>query len=169
MAELQAREKCCCFTGHRPQSLPWGTNESDPRCLELKLELAARLEGIYEAGWRHFLCGMALGCDMYYAEAVLALRDSHPDVTLEAVVPCGSQPDKWPLSQRQRYNGILDRCSRVTVLQIRYTPDCMQKRNRYMVEHASLILSCYNGRPGGTQSTLLYAMRQGLKTIVIEI
>ena len=159
----------CCFTGHRPQSLPWGTREQDPRCTELKLELAARLEGIYEAGFRRFLCGMALGCDMYFAEAVLALRDSHPDVTLEAVIPCGSQPDRWQLAQRQRYNGLLDCCDKVTVLQIHYTPDCMLKRNRYMVEHSSLLLACYNGYPGGTQSTLLYAQRRGLQTIIIEI
>lgn len=159
----------CCFTGHRPQSLPWGTREQDPRCLELKLELAARLEGVYEAGFRRFLCGMALGCDMYFAEAVLALRDSHPDVKLEAVIPCGSQPDRWNLAQRQRYNALLDRCDKVTVLQIHYTPDCMLKRNRYMVEHSSLLLACYNGYPGGTQSTLLYAQRQGLKTIIIEL
>ena len=159
----------CCFTGHRPQSLPWGTREQDPRCLELKLELAARLEGIYETGYRRFLCGMALGCDMYFAEAVLALRDSHPDVRLEAVIPCGSQPDRWNLAQRQRYNSLLDRCDKVTVLQIHYTPDCMLRRNRYMVEHSSLLLACYNGYPGGTQSTLLYAQRQGLQTIVIEI
>lgn len=159
----------CCFTGHRPQSLPWGTREQDPRCLELKLELAARLEGIYETGYQHFLCGMALGCDMYFAEAVLALRDSHPDVRLEAVIPCGSQPDRWNLAQRQRYNSLLDRCDKVTVLQIHYTPDCMLRRNRYMVEHSSLLLACYNGYSGGTQSTLLYAQRQGLQTIVIEI
>ena len=159
----------CCFTGHRPQSLPWGTREQDSRCLELKLELAARLEGIYETGYRHFLCGMALGCDMYFAEAVLALRDSHPDVRLEAVIPCGSQPDRWNLAQRQRYNSLLDRCDKVTVLQIHYTPDCMLRRNRYMVEHSSLLLACYNGYPGGTQSTLLYAQRQGLQSIIIEI
>ena len=85
----------CCFTGHRPQSLPWGTREDDPRCAELKTELAARLEAVYEMGWRHFLCGMALGCDTYFAEAVLALREKHPDVTLEAVIPCGSQPERW--------------------------------------------------------------------------
>ena len=159
----------CCFTGHRPQSLPWGTREQDSRCLELKLELAARLEGIYETGYRRFLCGMALGCDMYFAEAVLALRDSHPDVRLEAVIPCGSQPDRWNLAQRQRYNSLLDRCDKVTVLQIHYTPDCMLRRNRYMVEHSSLLLACYNGYPGGTQSTLLYAQRQGLQSIIIEI
>ena len=166
---MDERAITCCFTGHRPSRLPWGTNENDPRCTALKAELTARLEGIYQAGYRRFLCGMALGCDMYFAEAVLALRESHPDVQLEAVIPCGSQPDRWNLAQRQRYNSLLDRCDKVTVLQIHYTPDCMQKRNRYMVEHSALLLACYNGYPGGTQSTLLYAQRQGLQSIIVEI
>lgn len=158
----------CCFTGHRPQSLPWGANENDPRCLELKLELAARLEGVYEAGWRHFLCGMAIGCDMYFAEAVLALKQTHGDVTLEAAVPFGDQPGRWNASLRRRYNTLLDSSDKVTVLQIGYTSDCMMRRNRYMVDRASLLLACYDGRPGGTMSTILYAERSGVKVIVIE-
>ena len=59
-------------------------NEDDPRCLALKREIAARLDAVYELGYRRFLCGMAIGCDMYFAEAVLALREKYGDVTLEA-------------------------------------------------------------------------------------
>ena len=29
----------------------------------------------YQEGYRHFLCGMAQGCDLYFCEAVLALRE----------------------------------------------------------------------------------------------
>ncbi len=166
---MDERATTCCFTGHRPKALPWGTREDDARCVQLKMELAARLEGIYEAGWRHFLCGMALGCDTYFAEAVIALRAEHPDVTLEAVVPCGSQPDRWGVAQRQHYNDLLNACDKVTVLQIHYTPDCMQRRNRCMVDRSSLLLACYTGYPGGTQSTLLYARRQGVESVIIEI
>jgi len=162
-------EKSCCFTGHRPMKLPWGTNEADPRCLALKAELNARLEAIYEAGYRRFLCGMAIGCDMYFAEAVLKLREAYPDVTLEAAVPFGDQPGRWPAEQRRRYNRLLDAADQVTVLQYGYTPDCMARRNRYMVDHASLLLACYDGRPGGTMSTILYAERQGVKVIIIDV
>ena len=28
--------RTCCFTGHRPDKLPWGPDESDPRCAALK-------------------------------------------------------------------------------------------------------------------------------------
>ena len=89
---MDEREKTCCFTGHRPMKLPWGMNEKDPRCLALKLELAARLEALAALGYRSFLCGMALCCDMYFAEAVLALRDRWPDVRLEAAIPLATSP-----------------------------------------------------------------------------
>lgn len=163
------REISCSFTGHRPTKLPWGSNEGDTRCIAVKEELAARLEGIYEAGYRHFICGMAIGCDMYFAEAVLNLQKQHPDVTLEAAIPCGTQPDRWTRAQRERYNLLLDQCSKVNVLQIEYSPQCMMRRNEYMVDNSSLLLACFDGRPGGTMSTILYAQRQGLNVITIDI
>ncbi len=163
------REISCCFTGHRPAKLPWGTNEHDPRCVALREEIASRLEGIYAAGYRHFICGMAVGCDMLFADAVLALRSSHPDITLEAAIPCGTQPDKWNAQQRRRYNRLLDSCDTVTVLQITYTPDCMMRRNRYMVDRSSLLLACYNGSPGGTMNTILYAQRNNVQVILIDV
>ena len=166
---MDEREITCCFTGHRPAHLPWGANESDARCLRLKEELSARLEGLYACGYRRFLCGMALGCDMYFAEAVLALRREHPEVRLEAVIPCGDQPERWPREQRLRYNRLLDACDSVTVLQIHYTPDCMMRRNRSMVDRSSLLLACYDGRPSGTRNTMLYAMREQVQVLTVEI
>ena len=68
------RATTCCFTGHRPDKLPWGSRESDPRCLTLKRRLTQAVEGAYAQGMRHFICGMARGTDLYFAEAVLALR-----------------------------------------------------------------------------------------------
>lgn len=166
---MDERSITCCFTGHRPQQLPWGASESDGRCLALKTELSSRLEGIYQAGYRHFICGMALGCDTYFAEAVLALREKHPDVRLEAAIPCGNQPEFWAAKHRLRYNRLIDSCDKVTVLQISYTPECMQRRNEYMVDRASLLLACYTGHPGGTMNTILYAKRQGVDVILIDI
>ena len=166
---MDEREKTCCFTGHRPQKLPWGMNEKDPRCVELKLELAARLEALAALGYRNFLCGMALGCDMYFAEAVLALRERWPDVRLEAAIPFGDQPGRWNEEQRRRYNRLIDAADKLTILQVHYTSDCMQRRNRYMVDRSSLLLACYDGRPGGTMNTILYAERSGVKTIIVDI
>ena len=166
---MDGRALICCFTGHRPMKLPWGMNEDDPRCLMLKAELAARLEGLYALGFRRFLCGMAIGCDMYFAEAVLALREQHADVRLEAVIPFGDQPGRWNEKQRRRYNALIDSADRVTVLQTVYTSDCMMRRNRWMVDRSSVLLACYDGRPGGTMNTILYAERSGLRVMLVEI
>ena len=163
------KEQTCCFTGHRRVKRPWGARETDPRCAALKGQIAATLDGIYESGYRRFICGMAIGCDMYFAEAVLALRRLHPDVILEAAVPCDSQADRWTRSQREQYAGLLERCDLVTYVSHLYSPGCMMKRNQYMIDSSSLLLACFNGRSSGTMSTILYAERQGVRTIILEI
>ena len=144
-------------------------NENDPRCVKLKLELAARLDGLYEMGYRNFICGMAQGCDMYFAEAVLSMRKTREDVRLEAAIPFGDQSRKWNAAQQQRYNQLVDGADRVTVLQYAYSPDCMMQRNRYMVDRSSVMLACFDGRPGGTMNTILYAERNFVQVILIDI
>ena len=69
---------------------------------------------------------MALGCDMYFAAAVIALRRRYHDVTLEAAIPGASQADRWNAAQRALYDLMLAECDEVSILQHGYTPDCMQ-------------------------------------------
>ena len=140
---MRARPISCCFSGHRPAKLPWGEDEDDPRCRALKARLRDALDAAYEAGYRHFICGMAQGCDLYFCELALALRQRHGDVSVEAA------------------------CDYETLVQSSYSPGCMQRRNRYMVDHASLLLAVHNGQPGGTRRTMEYAMRRGLQIVDI--
>ena len=166
---MDKRNITCCFSGHRPVKLPWGTRENDPACLKLRHEIESRIEGIYEAGYRHFICGMAIGCDMYFADAVLALRKQHPEITLEAAIPCASQADKWTPAQQLQYKALLEQCDDISILQHSYTRDCMMNRNKYMVDNSSLLLACFNGNPSGTMNTIVYAGRQDVQVIIIEI
>ena len=76
----------CAFTGHRPERLPWGRNEDDLRCAALKTLLRRTVREVYDRGFHTFLCGMARGCDQYFAEAVLAARaDGAQDAQLCAL------------------------------------------------------------------------------------
>ena len=159
----------CTFTGHRENKLPWRGNENDPRCLRMKEQIAAAVDAAYAAGKRHFICGMATGGDMYFGEAVIALREEHPEVTLEAAIPCEGQSKQWSLQLRKRYDRLAVACDYHTVVQREYTPECMMRRNRYMVDASSMLIAVYNGRPGGTQATLLYAIRQGLEIIELPV
>ena len=166
---MGGKQNTCCFSGHRPAKLPWGLDETDERCAALKRRIADAVESAAEEGYTHFICGMAMGCDFYFAEAVLALRGRREGVTLEAAIPCLSQSDGWPSAEQTRYARILAACDCESVIQERYTPDCMQRRNRYMVDHASLLIAANDGLPGGTRSTILYALRRGVNVADIPI
>lgn len=164
------RETTCCFTGHRPNKLPWRDDEDDPRCVVLKGEMAAALEEAYSRGYRHFICGMALGCDLYFCEAALALRDRRPGVTVEAAIPCEGQAARWRDRDRNRYFELVARCDFETMVQHRYTSGCMQRRDRYMVDRSSLLIAAYDGRTlGGTMYTLTYALRKKLETVILDV
>ena len=164
------KEKTCCFTGHRPDKLPWGEDEDDPRCLRLKKAVAQAVEDAYVSGIRHFISGMARGVDLYCAEAVLALRETEPDILLECARPCETQADSWPAAEQARYRSILDRCDYETLVQHHYDRFCMLRRNRYMADRSHRLIAVYNGIPkGGTYQTLLYAMKKGLTTRIIDL
>ncbi len=159
----------CAFTGHRPERLPWGTDETDPRCRALRVLLQKSVELAYARGFRTFLCGMARGCDWYFAETVLALQRAGraPQAELVAMVPCPSQSGSWTAAERARYGALLRACSRVEVLEPVYSPGCMLRRNRQMVQRASLLISVFDGGRGGTAATVRYARELGVAVLPV--
>ena len=166
---MRSRQISCCFTGHRPGKLPWRYNEADRRCASLKLRIADAVDAAYQEGYRHFLCGMAQGCDLYFCECVLALRRVHEDVTVEAAIPCPTQANIWPPDQQARYRRLVDACDFETLVSASYTSSCMQRRDRYMVDHASLLIAAFDGTPGGTQYTMQYAMSRGVPIVDLPL
>ena len=157
--------KTCCCTGHRPKGFPfeYGIDKQKHgeylQSLEQKILLA-----INEYGITHFISGMALGVDLDFAEIVLKLRESF-SLTLECAVPCPNQTYKWQLKDILRYDKILKAANEVNVISDRYSPECMLKRNRYMVDKSNLVIAVFNGvQSGGTWYTINYAESKG-KTI----
>lgn len=163
---MRGRPVTCCFSGYRPSKLPWGEQEDDPRCLALKARLSRAIESAWDQGYRHFICGMAEGVDLYCCELLLELRQRLP-LTVEAAIPCLSQPDGWSADQRERYSRDVAACDLETVVQEEYSAGCMQRRNRYMVDHSSLLIAVFDGQSGGTQATVRYAMSRGLELMLI--
>lgn len=151
----------CAFTGHRPEKLPWGANEEDPRCQALKILIARTVERLVENGVQTFLCGMARGCDLYFAEAVIAVTRQHPEVSLEAWLPCPSQDRCWRAAERLRRDRLLSQCRRVWMVEKQYSEGCMLRRNRAMIDAADGLISVWNGTRGGTGSAVRYAKQQG--------
>ncbi len=159
-----------CFTGHRPQSLPCGFNETHPACQKIKYQLRRLIKGLIDKkNVTHFISGAALGVDTWAAENVLELKSEYPNITLEAAVPCRSQADRWNKKSQERYNHLISLCDKVTLVQERYTTDCMMKRNMYMVDNSDYVVAVWNGKPSGTGKTVFYAMENKKTVYCIDV
>ena len=127
------------------------------------------IEALYQRGYRHFISGMARGADLYFAEAVLAVKEKYPELSLEGAVPCQTQADSWPESEQLRWRRVLDVCDMETMVQQNYDRWCMHRRDRYMVDRSAAILAVFDGTPGGTLYTLNYAMSRQLDILLLDL
>lgn len=160
----------CCFTGHRPNKLPWKYNENGELFEDIKFKLKTEILNMISRGYRHFISGMALGIDILCAELILEFKRKGYKINLECAVPCNNQTERWKLNQIQRYENIIAKADKVTyVSKCKYYNGCMQKRNKYMVDNSNTIIAVYNGEKGGTQQTIKYAEMQNLDVIIIEV
>lgn len=149
------------FAGHRPEKLPWGTDETDPRCIALKTRIASAVAEAVDRGFDAFLCGMARGCDFWFAQAVLDQKRDNPELRLYAYLPCPSQPDRWPDLDRNRYEQLLLACDGVYMVEQSYSEGCMLRRNQAMVDRCDTLLTVWDGSRGGTAAAIRYARSAG--------
>ena len=151
----------CCFTGHRdipPEILP---------------TLAAKLEAIVleliADDIRYFYAGGALGFDTLAAETVLRLRDQFPQIRLILALPCHEQTRGWSTASVERYESILRRANEVIYTSEHYTRGCMQRRNRFMVDHSAVCVAYCTHATGGSAYTLQYARKSGLRILLLNM
>lgn len=167
-----------CGTGHRPDKFSWydrkrtdAENEKSKECQWIKTQLNKVVEKLISDNTTEepitFISGMALGFDTWLAECVIGRRCSN--IMLEAAIPCFGQESLWPQQAQDRYCRIVDQCDiRTVVSKDKYKPYYMIKRNEYMVDKSDIVIACYDGTPGGTRRTVLYAMDKGKKIIIID-
>ena len=149
------RSECLCFTGHRVI----------PFALRKKVEslLNHSLRQSYEEGKRVFLSGGALGFDTLASLAVFRLKSVYPDIKLVIAVPCRSQSSRWSTHDREVYRFLLSHADQVIYVSEEYFLGCMQKRNRFLVDHADQCMCFLTQCKGGTWYTVSYAYDRGLK------
>lgn len=168
MAKVQfKKETACLFTGPRPKNLFGSYDpmvESNKRMLLALREEIIRL--VTEEGVETFVTGMALGIDLWAARIVMKLRETNEafkDVKLVGAVPCAGQESRWPKAGQEEWSKVYDACDEVHFVQAeKYTDGCMQRRNEWMVDHASYCLAVFTGKSGGTMNCMMYAYEQGL-------
>lgn len=153
-------------TGHRQIG---GTYEG-PLHIALRGALIPTIKRAVDNGFVNFVSGMALGFDMAFAEAVLAVKEEGVAINLIAAIPFPSQPRKWKTSSIDRYNRILAKIPenlKFVIEQDPYADWKMQKRNIWMIDQGNAILACWTGvSKGGTYNAIEYATNKGLPILV---
>lgn len=131
--------------------------------------LTEQISALADDGVTGFISGMALGVDLWAAQIVLDLRKDNPRLKLCCALPCEGQEKKWPSHAQEQYRSILKQADKIVWVNREYTADCMLKRNRYIVDHSSILLAVYNGAyQSGTGMTVRYAESKHHKIILID-
>ena len=141
--EENSAYKNCVFTGHRDLGEDFS-----------KSLLKKTIEGLIKEGVENFYNGMAIGFDLISAECVLSLRRKYPQVKLIACVPCYGQEKYFSDADKKRYVKILKKANETVILADHYYQGCMQNRDKYMVEHAEVMIAYCKKTTGGAAYTV---------------
>lgn len=113
--------------------------------------------------------GHAQGTDLWCAQIVLDLKKKNPALKLHAILPCEGQERKWTVSAQEYYHSILTQANEVVHVGEEYSRNCMLERNRWLVEHSSILLAVYNGMfCSGTGATIRYARQLGRNIYILN-
>ncbi len=150
--------KTCAVTGHRVLTSDFNIQTLEEIIKETILE-----------GYDTFLVGMALGFDSYCFRLLEQIR-KEIKIKLVACIPCVNQSEKFSAIDKKEYNRMVNSADYVVLLNKDYTPSCMFKRNKFMVDNSSVLISYLHSAKGGTKNTVEYALRMGktIKSIVVK-
>ena len=147
------KELSCSFTGHR--IIP----SQDAAAVKERLYKAVSY--LVKGGYTDFLCGGALGFDMMAAIEVIRYKKENGNIRLILALPCKNWDSRWNSKSREIYKKIIEKADSVIYVSEEYTPYCMHKRNRYLIDNSKVCIAYYAGGGGGTAYTVKYAMDRG--------
>lgn len=161
MDERELRLYRCCFTGHRPEKL----KQPEETIIN---GLMREIDRAIADGCTTFITGMARGVDIWAGEAVLARRNEGTPIRLICAIPYPGFESRWSEDWRRRFQMILDKADLVRFISPRYSTDCFQKRNEWMVNHAARVIAVFSGERSGTKNTIDYAEVLGVSVFTIQ-
>ena len=163
-------ETTCCFTGHRPEKMPFSSSQYSFDYYEFTRKLEMAVQTAICSGYDHFITGMSRGMDLWVARIVLNFKRAYSGISLEAAIPFPGQDFGWNEEDRRIYQDIKSRCDKIHIISPVYEHGCMLARNRYMVDNSSLVIAAYlDGVQGGTKYTCDYAQKNGVRVINLFI
>ena len=147
--------KTACLTGHRILSKDFS-----------KYKLESKIKQLLLDGYDTFLVGMAIGFDSEGFKVLLKLKEEYP-LKIIACIPCLNQSEKFNLKQKKEYEFLLSKADDQILISKEYTPTCMNKRNKFMVDYSTAVIAHLTRENGGTANTVAYAIKKGLNVIYV--
>ena len=141
---MEREHLTCAILGQPPMRFPWGFDEEDSGCQDLKLELAQKIMELRQQGVTRFAVVADCGIGLYAGECVNALRQHDPDLMLFVVSPHEEQATKWTPDLRNRYFKLLEDCTIMELASHRKTPECEYDAYRKIIDHADMVLAAYD-------------------------
>lgn len=162
------REKTVCFTGHRPEKLPFGGEDGASETKVIKSMLYKEISAAADEGFDTFITGMQRGIDLWAGEIVLELAAAR-SLKLIAALPYRDFGKGFKGADKWNFGRITDSAERVVILSETYTPSCMNLRNRYMVDNSARLIAVIGNERSGTGQTVRYAKSCGLDIRRIDL
>lgn len=79
--------------------------------------------------------------------------------SIDCYVPFPKFEARWTAAQQQEYRDLLQQADLVRCISKAYYCGAYQRRNEWMVDHASRVIAVFNGEPGGMRNTIEYAKK----------
>ncbi len=149
------KNKTICVSGHRKISVPVDRDK-----------LASIFNCYIDKGIDTFLVGMAIGFDTICFQVLEKLREKN-NIKIIACIPCLEQDKMFSEAQKKEYKRMIKSADERIILSEKYTPYCMMKRNRFMVDNSSMVLAYLVENKGGTFATIKYAKEKKLEIVIL--
>ena len=131
----------------------------------------AKLEEVFKLlikkGYDTYLVGMALGFDTICFNILEKLREKY-NIKIIACIPCKDQAKYFTESQKAEYDKMVASADEKRIFSEKFTSHCMHRRNCYMVDQSSVLISYLKKTFGGTYNTVKYAEKKGKMVIYVD-
>lgn len=168
---MEKEHLTCAVLGQPPMRFPWGFDEEDSGCQDLKLALAQKIMELRQQDVTRFAVVADCGVGLYAGECVNALRQHDPDLMLFVVTPHEEQAAKWAPYLRERYFKLLEDCTLMEAASLHKTPSCEYDAYRKIIDYADMVLAVYDqttARGDAVDMSMEYVRERNLPVLLFS-
>ena len=133
----------CAIIGQHPMRFPWGFDEEDAKCRQLKLELAQCIMELRQCGVTEFQVACDPGVGLYAGEIVNITKQNDEAMRLVCVTPFEEQATKWTPQLRERYFNMLAGCTELDCIDFHEQPDAQLLAYQRIIKQSGVVLAVY--------------------------